>query len=153
MLNILAISETTASLVGACAGFAGGVVAAGITEYIRGRRDRASERRRVKAAIRLIEEELRNSHDAAEKILEGALFAPFPTQAWEAERVRLAAVLEESHWRSVAKAYDRVQGYNWRLQAQVLTNDLAERETICRKIVQDSSAARGVLRQYAREAE
>lgn len=151
MNSFLAISATTASLIGALAGFAGGVVSAGITEYIRGRRDRADERKRVKAAIRLVDEELRNSHDAAEKILDDAPYAPLPAHAWETERIRLAAVLEESQWSRVSKAYDRVQGYNWRYQAGVL-KDPVERTMICKKLVRDSSVARDALQQYAREA-
>jgi hypothetical protein len=107
----------------------------------------------VRAAIRLVDEELRNAHDAAEKILGGAPFARFPTQAWESERVRLAAVLEETHWTSVAKAYDRVQGYNWRYDAGVLRDDPAERETVCKKVVEDSSAARDRLETYVHVAD
>jgi hypothetical protein len=80
----------------------------------------------------------------------GAPFARFPTHAWESERVRLAAVLEESHWASVAKAYDRVQGYNWRYEAGVLRDDPAEREAVCGRVVDDSVAARDALEGYVR---
>ena len=61
---------------------------------------------------------------------------------------RPAAVLDEPHWAGIAKAYDRVRGHNWRYEAGVSADDSAERETVCRKVVEDASVARDVLQNY-----
>jgi len=57
-----------------------------------------------------------------QRILAGEKFVPLPVTAWESERVRLAGAPEVplADWDTVRAAYDKVHGFNWRYQAELL---------------------------------
>jgi hypothetical protein len=146
--GVLAVSATAASLISAGVGFVGGLVSSSVAEYLRTHRENERERLRLRAAARLVDEELRNAHDAAVNILEGRPFARLSTSAWDEQAVRLAATLTADDWRLVARAYDRIGGYNWRLEAGVLENDAEQRRASCEKIIAASKDARAVLQAH-----
>ena len=98
----------------------------------------------LRAALLLVEDELRNAADGAASILQNQPYAPFPTVAGDDNSIRLAGELLPEEWRVLAQAYDRVHGFNWRHQANVLTDDEV-RKTVCGKIVADAGAARQLL--------
>ena len=146
--GLLAVSGTSATLISAGVGFIGGLVSSSAAEYLRTHRENERETLRLRAAARLVDEELRNAHDAAANILESRPFARLSTSAWDEQAVRLAATLTAEHWRLVAHAYDRVGGYNWRLEAGVLEADEKQRHASCQKIIAASTDARAVLAAY-----
>jgi type II secretory pathway pseudopilin PulG len=149
---ILATSDLRVGLisavVGGSLGLLGGLLSASVAAYLSRQRDKKRELRELRAAARLVDDELRNAVDAATAIDLGAPFAALPTSAWVAERVRLAGALDLDDWRAIAQAYDRVQGYNWRFEARVLEKDEAERKKVCRKIIGDGGVARQRLAGY-----
>jgi hypothetical protein len=144
----VAVSGATATFISAGVGFIGGLVSSSVAEYLRTHRDNEREKLRIRAAARLVDEELRNAHDAAANILESRPFARLSTSAWDEQAVRLAATLAAEHWRLVAHAYDRIGGYNWRLEAGVLEADEKQRHASCEKIIAASADARAVLGDY-----
>src|SRR5690348_2965078 len=123
MADLFAVTQTTVGLIGAVAGFFGGIVSAFFTDYLRGRASREQAKEMLRAALLLVEDELRNAADGAASILQDNAYAPFPTVAWEANSVRLAGALPPEEWRVLAKAYDRVHGFNWRYAAGVLADE------------------------------
>jgi len=145
MSDLLAVTGTTASLIGAFAGFAGGIVGAIAAESLRSRAGAKRNGRLLRAAILRVEDELRNAHDAAAAVLTGEPFAQLPTLAWDDNSIRLAGELHEDDWRVLAQAYDRIQGFNWRLEAGVLEANPTERNEVCEKIIRDAGAGRDLL--------
>jgi hypothetical protein len=148
---ILGASEwrtaVVAAIVGGTLGVLGGLFSAWLASFFARSRDAEREAAQVKAAARLIDDELRNAHDAAVSIEGGAPYARLPTTAWVNERVRLAATFRLEDWDLVAVAYDRVNGYNWRFEANVLAGE-AERRRICEKIIGAVPPARQSLCRY-----
>jgi hypothetical protein len=135
------------AVVGGALGLVGGLISASFAAYFDRQRDRVRGALETKAASRLIDDELRNAHDAAVSIKGGEPYASLPTTAWVGERVRLAAAFTADDWDLVARAYDRIRGYNWRFEAGVL-KDAKERNLICDKIVADVPQARDRLTKY-----
>jgi hypothetical protein len=135
------------ALIGGLVGAVGGMLAAWVAYSFERGRDRERLATEMKAASRLVDDELRNAFDAATSIRTGEPFARLPIAAWVGERVRLAGTFEHTDWEAVAKAYDRVNGYNWRLEAAVL-EDEDERLMICEKLIQDIPPARERLKRY-----
>lgn len=146
------LASLGSSALSAAFGALGGAVVALVAFVLRRFEEERDRKRRLQAAARLVDEELRNAFDAADAILAGEAYASLPVSAWEREGVRLAAGVEFDDWLVIAKAYDRVNGFNWRVEAGVL-EDESERRAICEKITRDAPAARRILEKHRLQPE
>lgn len=139
----------------------GGVVGAGLTLVVTGRREHKRIRSDDLATLRLIEMELGNARRAAQYISAGAPYVALPVSAWEEGRIRLARSLEPSEWLLVAAAYDAIHGFNWRYQhdRELPANGLSttappilalidKRREFCRDIIEMSTPALEMLKDH-----
>jgi hypothetical protein len=135
------------ALVGGVLGIFGGLLGTWLASSAQRKRDAERAATELKAASRLIDDELRNAYDAATAIKSGEPYVRLPISAWERERVRLAGAISLQDWETVKSAYDKVHGFNWRFEAGVLAKD-AERFEACDAIISSVPPARQQLRNY-----